>query len=197
MSVSDIVNTAAAIVVALGGGGAIVIGLSSFLGKVWAQRLMEEEKHAHNQELQLLRSRLERIAAGDLEVLKKQLEVGTTTHLRETTEKIQIYRAVVDLVTEVLADFDRFARERVPLADGPERLDRYNRQRIKIYGYMAMLAPQHVMDAYNELTAHLSSVASGSIPYEWTKVRALGINLLNHVRIDVGLDKSPIVYRER
>jgi hypothetical protein len=35
------------VIASLGGGGAIVLGFSGWLGKVWAERLMEKERHEH------------------------------------------------------------------------------------------------------------------------------------------------------
>lgn len=195
MSFGEIVNIALTVITAIGGGGLIVLGLSSFLGKVWAERLMLNEKTSHDRDLQDLRFKLERSANADLELLKRQLEIGTTTHLREIADKLAIYRAVVDLVSEVLGDFDQFSREGVQFEDGPKRLERFNRQRLKIYGYMAMLAPQNVMDAYDALSDHLLLVAQGERLYSWDGTRKLAIALLNEVRADVGLNKTPIQYR--
>lgn len=76
-----------------------------------------------------------------------------------------------------------------------EKFDRFNRSRMRAYGYMAMLAPQAVMDAFDALIDRCILIAHGSAKYEWSEVQALAINLLNEVRKDVGLDKSPIVYK--
>jgi hypothetical protein len=62
---------------------------------------------------------------------------------------------------------------------------------------MAMHAPQSVMDANDELSDHLIDVLQGEVPYEWPQVRARAINLLNRIRVDVGIDKNPIEYRGR
>jgi hypothetical protein len=45
----DVVKLAGAILVALGGGGGIVFGLSGFLGKLWADRALEDHRHKYNQ----------------------------------------------------------------------------------------------------------------------------------------------------
>jgi hypothetical protein len=44
MSLSEIWQTSFAILTSLGGGGAIVILLSSWLGKVWAARILEQDR---------------------------------------------------------------------------------------------------------------------------------------------------------
>lgn len=195
MSAADAWGIATAVLVSLGGGGAIVFGLSSWLGKVWADRLMQREAQAHSAELEQLRDRLRRETDAELEQLRRRWEVGVQTHLREVSEKVVIYRSAIDLIAEVLGDFDLATRAGARSGTTAERLDQFNRQRMKAYGYMAMLAPQSLMDAFDNLADHLLRVANGTLPYDWPQVRSLAVALLNEVRKDIGLDKSPIAYR--
>ncbi|MEA3404506.1 MAG: hypothetical protein U9R28_02065 [Pseudomonadota bacterium] len=58
MQLQEIIELSGVILGSLGGGAAIVFGFSSWLGKVWANRLMDKEKAQHSQELESLRSRL-------------------------------------------------------------------------------------------------------------------------------------------
>ena len=44
MSLRDALSVAAAVIASLGGGAAIVLALSNWLGKVWANRLMEADE---------------------------------------------------------------------------------------------------------------------------------------------------------
>jgi hypothetical protein len=44
VSLKDILEIAASIIVSLGGGGAIVFGFSGYLGKVWADRALEKQR---------------------------------------------------------------------------------------------------------------------------------------------------------
>lgn len=46
MNTSDIWSITSAFLISLGGGAAIVIALSSWLGKLWATRILEQEKNA-------------------------------------------------------------------------------------------------------------------------------------------------------
>ena len=112
-------------------------------------------------------------------------------------EKIAIYRSVVDLAAEILGDFDRAYLDGQSSPDAKDRYDKFNRGRMKAYGYMAMFAPQAVMDAFDAVVDHLMLISNGSEPYEWPKVRLLAIGMINAIRRDVGLDKSPIEYRGR
>jgi hypothetical protein len=195
MTVTDAIEISAAILASLGGGAIVLIACSSWLGKLWAERIMERERADYAKELEKLRSELNREVETDLELWKKKLDVSATTTLREVSDKLAIYRATVDLVAEVLGDFDRVFTDGGQIPDLPARLDRFNRQRIKAYGYMAMLAPQSVMDAFDNLADHLLLIANGEQPYVWTEVRNRSIALLNEIRKDVGLDKRPIEYR--
>jgi len=58
MEFKEILELSGVILGSLGGGAAIIFGFSSWLGKVWANRLMAKEKTEHAQELESLRSRL-------------------------------------------------------------------------------------------------------------------------------------------
>lgn len=58
MELNEMFELVGAILAALGGGAAIIFGFSSWLGKVWANRLMEKEKATHARELESLRNQL-------------------------------------------------------------------------------------------------------------------------------------------
>ncbi len=58
MEIQEILELSGVILGSLGGGAAIMFGFSSWLGKVWANRLMEKEKAEYAQELESLRSQL-------------------------------------------------------------------------------------------------------------------------------------------
>jgi hypothetical protein len=58
MELSEMFKLVGAILVSLGGGAAIIFGFSNWLGKVWANRLMEKEKATHARELESLRNQL-------------------------------------------------------------------------------------------------------------------------------------------
>jgi hypothetical protein len=77
MPVSDIPAIVGALVAALGGGAVLTLALSSWLGKVWAERLMEAEKARHAKDLKALESDLVRVAddrTRKLESLKRHHE---------------------------------------------------------------------------------------------------------------------------
>jgi hypothetical protein len=51
-------DLALAIITSLGGGSAIVFGLSTFLGKVWAGRILEKDKLKYQSEMESIKSEL-------------------------------------------------------------------------------------------------------------------------------------------
>jgi len=166
-------------IASVGAGGAIVFALSTWLGKVWANRILESERHKFGEEL---------------EKTKRELDVIKETTLRFQNDKILTYRAVVDVVSRILSSFDAHQLGRLPPEEAGQRFDEFNEQRIRVYGYLAMLAPQAVMDAQDKLMDYLIKIANGSENYDWKKVRDLAIAMLNEIRVDIGIDKTPISY---
>lgn len=55
----DTFATAIAVLFSLGGGGAIVLGLSSWLGKVWASRILEGERARYSEQLAAMAKQLD------------------------------------------------------------------------------------------------------------------------------------------
>jgi hypothetical protein len=192
MSLPDILNVVAAGLLSLGTGGAIIFGLSSWLGKVWANRLMESERAKHAQDLEKLRVELQHHSKTNLASMKSDLEIYKAKHLKGHEDKLAIYRLATNVVVDILGDLDVMMLSGKPPVNAAERLDRFNRGRMKAYGYLAMLAPQNAMDG---LMDHIILLTQGKEKYEWSKVRELVLALLNEVRKDIGIDSTPIEYR--
>jgi len=72
-----------AIVTSLGGGSAIVFGLSSHLGKLWADRALEKEKHKYAEILQNAKSELDKTTNR----YQVQLDALGHIHKLRTTEE--------------------------------------------------------------------------------------------------------------
>lgn len=102
---------AQAVLLSLGGGGAIVFGLSSFLGKVWAQKILQSEKTEHDKEIAKFRNELDHLAS--VKALNYQ-------------QKIDLYKLVSNPLVELVALLDK--------KDGitREHLHEFNRQRLHI-----------------------------------------------------------------
>lgn len=179
MSWEEIFKLVAAAILSVGGGGALVLGLGSWLGKVWADRILRNE----TQQLAL-----------KLEAAKRELDVIKENTLRFQNDKIMIYRAVIEIVARLLSALDSHSLGRLMAGAAAARFDEFNEQRIKIYGYLAMLAPQAVMDAQDNLIDHLLNISTGTVEYDWAEVRQKALVLLNAVRADIGISKDPIAY---
>lgn len=119
MNLKDIVEVGAAIIASLGGGGAIVLGLSGFLGKLWADRALEREKHHYAGILQEAKSNLDK-AANRYQV---ELDTLALAHKLRTTEEFSRLGSLWKHVAILSAAFNSAARqgfEIVP-ADPTER----------------------------------------------------------------------------
>ncbi|WP_297810230.1 hypothetical protein [uncultured Methylophaga sp.] len=71
MAIREIFEIGGAVLLSLGGAGAIIFGLSSWLGKVWAARILAEEKAKYGQDLEAFKSALSNEAERHRVRLKK------------------------------------------------------------------------------------------------------------------------------
>jgi hypothetical protein len=99
MTIADAWRVALAVLASLGGGSLIVAALSSWLGKVWADRLMQRDRAKYSEELEKLRSSLEqsqRLLQGEIEktifVTKTHFETEFRI-LREIWHEVSVVRA--------------------------------------------------------------------------------------------------------
>lgn len=179
MDWADVFKIITASASSVGIAGGLIFALSSWLGKVWARRILDREKNELDREL---------------EAKKRELDIFKDTYLRTHNDKLVIYRAVIDSVAKLLSAFDAHQSGRLQPIQAAEAFDSFNQQRLQVYGYLGMLAPQQVMDAQDELIDHLLKISNGSASYDWNEIRRLAISFINQVRIDVGIDKEPISY---
>lgn len=102
MTATEVWNVALAVIASLGGGGLIVAALSSWLGKVWANRLMERERAQY---------------AADLERLKSSLESSNRQLQAELEKTVFVTRVHFETEFKALADIWRLlARVRAAMS---------------------------------------------------------------------------------
>jgi hypothetical protein len=196
MDIASLFGTAAAVITALGGGGAIVWSLSNYLGKIWANRLMESERHDHERALAQLRADLAAQNSRALEELRATLSLDLTKRLGAHQDKVLLYRSAADLVVEIVVPLAAAQQGmKLPADKASEVVLNFERKRLQAYAYLAMFAPQTVMDKYDAVVDYLLDVLSNEKPYDFGTVRKLGIGMLNEIRVDLGIDPTQIEYR--
>jgi hypothetical protein len=156
--------------------------------KLLADRIIEKRKAELKKEVDEFRLNLEAKNDVILERLKSDLDIFKFTNLTALNEKVKIYRLATDIFSDLIANLD------YDLINIEKRFVFY-RERLKLYGYMAMIAPQEVMDACDELTNFIFDVFDKKEEYKWNKLRELALELLNEIRRDININSSTIVYK--
>lgn len=98
MEIKEVFEIAGAVLASLGGGSAIVFGLSSWLGKVWANRILENEKAEHSKDLEQYKREL----TEELEKIKslndKALYVSKAQYDNEYSIYLEIWSALNEVI---------------------------------------------------------------------------------------------------
>jgi hypothetical protein len=98
MTLKDILEVALTVIGSLGGGGLIVFGLSNYLGRLWADRALEKQKHefsqlnikfAHELDTVTRRLQIELDAIGHLHKLRTESEFEKTHELWRHVASLQ------------------------------------------------------------------------------------------------------------
>lgn len=83
MSFTEVVEIGGAVLVSIGGAGAILMGLSSWLGKVWASKILEEDKNKYQIALEQLKSQYQ-----------LDVEKNKSVFLRYSESQFNLYNSV-------------------------------------------------------------------------------------------------------
>jgi hypothetical protein len=86
----NVLYTAGVIAVSSLGGGAMVLALSTWLGRVWANRILEKD-----------RARYQREAQKSLQLLRDRIERGQFAHRLQFETEFKVYRELWDKVARV------------------------------------------------------------------------------------------------
>ena len=97
MTQNEIWNVSKAIFWSIGGASAIIFGLSSFLSKVWAERILSKEKHALDIELAGFQQKSSELLS------RLQATVDRVQHVNRATfdREFEIYRATWDKIVDL------------------------------------------------------------------------------------------------
>lgn len=157
----------------LGGGALIVLALSNWLGKVWANRLMASETARHSQELERLRASL-------------QVSSDRSSHIFR--EKIELYKEVgeplITLVTHAQANgkIDQ------------DVLNKFESERLSSTALLALFAPREVFDSYNSVVDYIFNTIDGIEVWSFHEFRSKALSMLSLMRHDVGLYDDDVTY---
>ncbi len=123
MHISDVFEIAAALVASLGGGGAIVWGFSGYLGKVWADRGLERQKHEYSQLNIAFQSQLD-VASRRLQI---ELDALGLVHKLRTQEEFNRLAGLWKRVANLRNSFAGLAQQGMTLMPGdPEERKKWN-----------------------------------------------------------------------
>jgi hypothetical protein len=135
---------------------------------------MAGERAKYERELAELRAKLEKANEESLSKLRTDLEIYRDTFLKAHSDKVGTYGYVFGVISEFLADMDMIRLGQKP--DG-NVYDRFSRGRLKTHGYLAMLAPQKVMDAWDSFVEHIFITLEKNQPTDynadWKEMRRL------------------------
>ena len=135
MHISDLAEIVISVLVSLGGGGAIVASLSNWLGRGWAERLMEQEQARYQKELEDFKAQLSRESDRTGQTLREKLSLYK-----------EAIRPVVDLVTRY---------QLAPTDLTPALMKDFEMQRLATSAMLGMFASPSVFEAYNTVIDYI------------------------------------------
>ena len=175
----EIFKLAAAIITSLGGAALILAAFSSWLGGIWAKRMLQNERAKHSE---------------TLEELKKELDLLKQKELTRHFDKLAIYKDVVHIVSELLRELEAVASSNQPSVS-PEVKHSFALNRNKAYGYIALVSNQSVMDSYNDMIDFFIPVIYENESATWEDMRAKADSMLNAMRTDLEIQDGQVIYR--
>ena len=179
MTMDDIFKVAAAIIASLGGAALLLAAFSSWLGGIWAKRMLQNERAEHSKILESLKNELD---------LLKQKEL--TRHF----DKLAIYKDIVHVVSEILRELEAVATSKKE-SISPDVEHSFALNRNKAYGYISLVSSQEVMDKYNEMIDFFIPLIYEGQKSTWVEMRLKADSMLNAMRLDLGIQDSKITYR--
>jgi hypothetical protein len=125
--------------------------------------------------------------------LLHELEIIREKEMGSFKDKIAIYRLAVDIFAELYVGLQQAFKDK---AFSAELVDKYNYGWVRCYGYLSMLAPQEVMDSFDQLNDYILNIINKrSLIQPWAVTRGYALKFLNSLRKDIGLAKSDVEYR--
>ena len=162
---------AQAVLLSLGGGALIIFACSSYLGKIWAKRILQNEKQAHDKELS---------------EFKVKLEALTAKSALNYQQKIELYKVVSNPLIELVALITKEGLTQ-------EHVNEFDRQRLYITTQLALFAPKNVFDAFSDIVDYMyNSLENNDYSFDEFRIKALAY--LSEMRKDIGIYTDDISY---
>lgn len=156
MSIEDIERITFSILVSLGGGAGIVAGFSSWLGKVWAERLMASERAKHDQELEHVRAQIRKTAfEGEVRF--------TRLHERRAEILSELYSKLVGFVYAA----ENFLSPR--FAENSEEEETYYKEQAelsKFFEQRRIFFPEHFCEAIGSFITRVRELSNDRSTYQ-------------------------------
>jgi hypothetical protein len=92
---TSIMNIATSIILAVGTSGAIILGLSNWLGKIWAERILNSDRTKHQKTIESFKSKL----SSEVEILKSDL--SSDVERLKTELSLDVERLRIDLALKL------------------------------------------------------------------------------------------------
>jgi len=192
--VQEYFKLASVIMTSVGSAGAIIFGLSNWLGKVWASKLMEAEKLKYAKDLEAFRAEISLNAQKEIEKLKADIEIFKTKEIDAFKDKVNIYKQAMDLISEALADLDLFRDEKFDSIKMKDSFHKFNVARLKNRSHMAMLSPPEILQNFDTLIDEIIAVYNEEKAYCWATIREISNPIIDTLRKDIALSEGEIRY---
>jgi hypothetical protein len=179
MNIDEIFKISAAVIASIGGSALILAAFSSWLGSVWAKRMLQNERAKHSE---------------TLESIKKELDLLKQKELTRHFDKLAIYKDVVHLISEILRELEAVSTSKHSSINSDVEHS-FSLCRNKAYGYISLVSTQEVMDKYNDMIDFFIPIMYEGEKASWTEMREKADALLNAMRLDLGIKEGNIVYR--
>ena len=166
MNITEIIQISTAIIISLGGSSLILIGLSSWLAKVWANRIMQDEKSKHDRELANLREELRGRVEKRVYIYKIQYEKEFEIYQELWATLIPLYQKTT-LLRPIIDNYDPKEDERMR-----RRLEEFRKSFIPLQEVVQKQRPFYAPEIFNALNKIMMICHKESIEYEFKEGRS-------------------------
>jgi hypothetical protein len=159
MDITSVVQIAATVLGAIGGGGLIVVGCASWLGRVWASRILEADRLRYGQELERLRSELEsqrRLLQGQLDKAIHVHRIHFETEFQALSAIWASLSALRSAMAQLRPQFSIVDQDSDPKAGWVRRLYAFNEKFDAFVRAIDDQSPFYAKDIYDELVVALA-----------------------------------------